>query len=257
MKHFIRCLVLLFLTQVFIDAAETPPDIADMKVEDLRAGGDEKKRYFVIHQPGDTPKEGWRTLFVLPGGPGNAEFQPFVTRIAKNALSKDYLVVQLVAPVWSEPQAQNLVWPTSKLRMPEVKFTTEDFYLAVRAEVAKKHKLDARYSFVFTWSSSGLPGYVLPLLPDSGLKGSFVAMSAFNFMAMPPLGQTKGHPYYILHSPQDFIPIAQVETGRTALEKAGAIVELQKYEGGHGWRGDVFGNIRRGIEWLEGKALVK
>jgi hypothetical protein len=235
-------------------AAEVPADIADMKVEDLRAGGDEKKRCFVIHKPVDAPAEGWRTLFVLPGGPGSADFQPFVTRIAKHALPDGYLVVQLVAPVWSPAQAQNLVWPTSKLKLPEVKFTTEDFYLAVRAEVAKARKLDPRYSFVLTWSSSGLPGYVLPLLPDSGLKGSFVAMSSFNFMAMPPFDQTKGRPYYILHSPQDFIPIAQAEAGRNALLKAGAIVELQTYEGGHGWKGNPFGNIRKGIDWLEQKA---
>src|SRR5687768_10950941 len=62
---------------------EPSPDIADMQVQDLRAGGDEKKRYFLIRRPGEPPATGWRTLFVLPGGPGSADFQPFVTRIAK------------------------------------------------------------------------------------------------------------------------------------------------------------------------------
>lgn len=56
-------------------------------------------RYFVIHKPTQQPDQGWRTLFVLPGGSGDARFQPFVTRIAKNALPEGYLVVELVAPV--------------------------------------------------------------------------------------------------------------------------------------------------------------
>jgi len=40
---------------------------------------------------------------------------------------------------------------------------------------------------------------------------------------------------------------------RTQLSKAGAKIELKDYEGGHGWRGDVFGNIRAGIEFLDAK----
>jgi len=240
------------LTGVF--AQEAPDDIADMKVQDLRAGGDEKKRYFVIQRPTEPPKDGWRTLFVLPGGSGDAQFQPFVTRIAKNALPDGYLVVQLVAPVWSAQQAKNLVWPSRKSGVPEMKFSTSDFFLAVRSELAKAHKLDPRYSFTLTWSSSGTSGYEFSLLPKSGITGTFVAMSIFQPAALPPLSAAKGRPYFIYHSPQDFIPIAQPEAARDALQKAGAIVQFQTYEGGHGWRGDVFGDIRKGIDWLEQQA---
>jgi hypothetical protein len=35
------------------------------------------------------------------------------------------------------------------------------------------------------------------------------------------------------------------------LRRAGAKVQLRTYDGGHGWRGDVYGEIRRGIGWLE------
>jgi predicted esterase len=235
-------------------AQDVPPDIADMKVQDLRAGGDEKKRYFVIQRPAEPPKDGWRTLFVLPGGSGDAEFQPFVTRIAKNALPERYLVVQLVAPVWTPQQAQNIVWPGAKSGVREMKFSTADFFLAVRSELAKTHRLDPRCSFSLTWSSSGMSGYEFSLLPKSGITGTFVAMSIFNPAALPSLSTAKGHPYFIYHSPQDFIPIAQAEAARDALRKAGAIVEFQTYEGGHGWRGNVFGDIRKGIEWLEQQA---
>src|SRR5262245_16334334 len=89
-------------SSIHVCAQETPadvaPDIADMQVREFKAGGDEKKRYFVIRRPGEVPKTGWKTLFVLPGGDGSADFKPFITRIAKFGVPEGYLVVQLVAP---------------------------------------------------------------------------------------------------------------------------------------------------------------
>lgn len=243
--------ILLASAASSIRASDVPPDIADMQVHDLRAGGDEKKRFFVIHKPTPPPDQGWRTLFVLPGGSGDARFQPFVTRIAKNALPEGYLVVELVAPVWTAAQARDIVWPNDQSGVPEMKFSTTDFFLAVRAEVGKAHKLDTRYSFTLTWSSSGMSGYALSLLPKAGVTGTFVAMSVFHPSALPSLTAAKGHPYFLYHSPQDFIAIAHPQAARDALQKAGATVELQTYEGGHGWRGSIFGDIRHGIEWLE------
>jgi predicted esterase len=228
---------------------------ADMKVQDLRAGGDEKKRYFLIQRPTPAPATGWRTLFVLPGGPGNAEFHPFVTNITKNALPETYQVVQLVAPVWNPQQAEQNVWPMEKAA--GIKFTTADFFQAVRDEVAKAHKIDPAYCFTITWSSSGINGYALPLLPKTGITGSFVAMSVFKPDTLGRLNAAKGHPYFIYHSPQDFIPLKHAETARDTLTKAGAVVQLQTYEGGHGWHGNVFAEIRKGIDWLEQQAASK
>ena len=96
--------------------------------------------------------------------------------------------------------------------------------------------------------------YGVSLLPKSGITGTFVAMSVFQPAMLPPLSAAKGHPHFVYHSPQDFIPIAQAEAAREALTKAGAIVEFQTYEGGHGWRGNIFGDIRKGIDWLEEQA---
>jgi hypothetical protein len=248
----------LFLATVsHLPAADLPPDVADLKVEERNAGGDPKKQYFIIQQPVEMPKEGWRTLFVLPGGSGDAEFHPFVARIAKHAVPPSYLVVQLVAPVWTPEQAKQVVWPTENTRLPGVKFSTLDFFLAVRSELAKTHRLDPRYSFSLTWSSSGMNGYAFSVHPKAGITGTFVAMSVFHPAEVPSLAPAKGRPYYLYHSPQDFIPMTQPEAARKALQKAGAIVELQTYEGGHGWQGDVFGEIGKGITWLETKAAVK
>jgi predicted esterase len=41
------------------------------------------------------------------------------------------------------------------------------------------------------------------------------------------------------------------EQAKTRLADNGAKVRLETYEGGHGWRGDVYNDIRQGVEWLE------
>ncbi len=42
-----------------------------------------------------------------------------------------------------------------------------------------------------------------------------------------------------------------VEEARDRLTANGARVRLETYEGGHGWKGDVFGMIGSGMAWLE------
>jgi predicted esterase len=76
-------------------------------------------------------------------------------------------------------------------------------------------------------------------------------MSVFKSKQLRPLAGAKGHRYYILHSPQDFIPMRMAEQARDILRQAGAQTKLATYTGGHGWRGDVYGMIRKGIEWLQ------
>jgi predicted esterase len=230
---------------------DLPPHLADMQVQEHNAGGDERKRYFLIRRPVATPAEGWRTLFVLPGGSGDAEFRTFVVALTKFALPETYQTMQLVAPVWDAQQAKENVWPTDKLKSPAVKFSTLDFFLAARADVEKSQPVDPRYVFTLTWSSSGTNGYLLSLTPKAGVTGSFIAMSVFHPQLLPSLQAAKGRPYFIYHSPMDFIPFAQAEAARDALKKAGAAVELVSYSGGHGWTGDTMPDIRKGITWLE------
>ena len=80
-------------------------------------------------------------------------------------------------------------------------------------------------------------------------------MSVFNPRYLPPLAGGKGHAFYLLHSEQDRVcPYRMAEQAKKSLPEQGAKVRLVTYEGGHGWRGDVFGNIRTGIDWLEKNA---
>ena len=44
------------------------------------------------------------------------------------------------------------------------------------------------------------------------------------------------------------------EAARDQLAAKGAKTTLATYEGGHGWHGDVFGEIRTGVQWLEANA---
>src|SRR5690606_32916 len=67
--------------------AGAAPGEIEPGVQRLRAGGDARKVY-ILNEPAAgadaaAPEGGWKLLLVLPGGDGSAEFQPFVTRIAR------------------------------------------------------------------------------------------------------------------------------------------------------------------------------
>lgn len=226
-------------------------DIADVPNKDVLVAEDKQKRYFLVGPMKKTKAS--KLLVVLPGGPGSADFNPFVCRILKNALPTDFVIAQLVAPSWSPSQAQNLVWPTAVNTMPEVKFSTEEFIDATIADASKRTPIDAKNIYLMGWSSSGPPLYAYSLTGKNKTRGAFVAMSIFRDDIIPKKPKANGGRFYILHSPQDFIPISQAEDAKTRLAQWGASVKFQTYQGGHGWHGDVFGSIRTAIDWLMGR----
>jgi predicted esterase len=227
-------------------------DVADIPSQDLRAAGDANKRYFLIGPPKNTrpPAEGCGLVVVLPGGDGSADFNPFVRRIYKNALSERYLAAQPVAVKWTADQ--QIVWPTKTNPVTGMKFGTEEFIDAVIEDVAKKHKLDRTRVFTLSWSSSGPAAYATSLQDKRGVTGSLIAMSVFDPKFLPPLKAANGHAYYLYHSPEDRVcPYRMAEQAKTSLAENGAKVHLATYDGGHGRRGDVYTDIRGGVEWLE------
>jgi len=236
-------------------ASSSQDDVADVPSEDLRAGGDKDKRYFLIGGGKDVkpPAAGYKVAIIMPGGPGTADFHPFVKRIWKNALSKEYLVAQPVAVKWTDDQ--EIVWPTKTNPVKGMKFSTEDFVETIIKEVAGKYKVDPRFIFTLSWSSSGPAAYALSLQPKKSVTGSFVAMSVFNTKWLPPLPNARGHAYYIDHARDDKVcPFRMAEEARDTLKKAGAKVEFSEQEGGHGWTGDVYGRMKQGFKWLEENA---
>ncbi len=227
-------------------------EFAALEAQDLRAGGDEQQRYFLTRfKEAEAPKAGYKLLLVLPGGEGGADFHDFVRRIHLNALSDEYLVAQLVAPRWSEQQAEELVWPTERNPWPKMAFSTEEFLNAVIADIETRFPLDLEHVFTLGWSSGGPPAYAYSVYSETRATGTFVAMSVFRPEQMESLKNAKGQAYFLLHTPEDFIPISHPEQAQKDLAKQKAEVELATYEGGHGWRGDVYGNLRRGVRFLE------
>jgi predicted esterase len=189
-------------------------------------------------------------MLVLPGGDGSADFKPFVTNIAQQALPDGYLVAQLVAPKWRDDE-NRIVWPTTKTRDAKMKFPTEAFIDSVARDVAAKFKIDSQHVYALGWSSGGPPVYAASMRDKTPLTGAFVAMSVFKPDELPPAKNAKGCAFYILHSPQDFIPMRFPQSAQTTLKAAGAKVQLTTYQGGHGWHGDIFGQIRAGVKWLD------
>jgi predicted esterase len=246
------CLVVALVVAAGIRAED------EVASERLKAGGDEKKEYLLIGATKDrkVPKDGFGLVVIMPGGDGSAEFHPFVKRIFAHALPDGYLAVQPIAVKWTDDQ--EVVWPTAGLKVEKMKFTTEEFISAVIADIGKKHKLDPARTFTLSWSSSGPAAYAISLQEKPVVAGSFVAMSVFKPDLLPDLKAAQGHAYYLYHSLADEVcPFEMARDAEKALGDAGAKVTLAEYGGGHGWRGDVFGDIRTGIEWLEKNAKKK
>ncbi len=176
-------------------------------------------------------------------------FESFVKRIHKNALPDGYLIAEPIAPLWVKDQA--FTWPTEKGQVPKAKFLTQEFVSAMIDDIAKNEKLDPARCFVLGWSSGGPAAYVLAL-EEKRIGGAFVAMSVFKPDQLPSLDGADGKAFYIYHSPDDQVcPPQMAKDAQTELKAKGAKVELASYPGGHGWRGNVFGDIQSGIKWLE------
>lgn len=243
-----------FLSSAVLTMAATawPQDgIAAVPAQGLRAGGNARMRYFLIGPATGVkaPPKGYRLLIVMPGGDGSEGFRPFVTRIWKHALGKDYIVAQAVAVKWTPEQT--VVWPTKASRVRGQKFTTEQFIAAVIKDVSKRHKIDERFVFTLSWSSSGPAAYQISLDPKVKVTGSLIAMSVFWPEKLPPLKRAAGHAYYLLHSPEDRkCPIRMAHDAVRRLRAHGAKVHLETYRGGHGWRMPVYPAIRKGMTWL-------
>jgi len=225
-------------------------DVADVKSQDLCVDNDEHKRFFLIG-PGEnerSPANGFGLIVVLPGGDGSADFHPFVKRIFKYAAPKGFLLAEPVAVKWTKDQ--EITWPTANTKTAGMKFTTEEFVGAVIDDTQKRYQIDPKQVFTLSWSSGGPAAYVIST-SQRKVTGSFIAMSVF-CPADLTLAGAKGQAYYLYHSPGDGVcPFRMSQEAEKTLETAGAKVKLVHYDGGHGWHGNVFGDIRDGLQWLQ------
>ena len=213
-------------------------------------GDDSNKRYFLHRRTSDPPPDGYKLLVVIPGGSGDENFQPFVGRLAADWLPPGYLVAQLVSKEWIPGQFQQVVWPTAKNPVEEAQFTTEEFVENAVAEIRSRERIDAEHVYVMGWSSGGPPAYAAALARDSSIRGAFILASVFKPIYLPNLAGADGKSFFMLHSPEDFIPIRMAEQARDDLQAHGARTLLETYNDGHGWprKLDV---VARGMTFLE------
>ncbi|MHC4417653.1 MAG: alpha/beta hydrolase, partial [Planctomycetota bacterium] len=227
-------------------------DVVDVPCSDLFAGGDKNKRYFLIGdgEGAKVPEKGFSLLIILPGGDGGPDFNTFVKRIYKNSLSNRYLVAQLVSVKWTPKQV--IVWPTESVRVDGQKFSTEEFVEAVVGDIKSKYTINEKNIFTLSWSSGGPAGYAISVRKQKSVTGSYIAMSVFKPDNLGSLEHVAGHRYFIDHSPEDKVcPFRMAKSAYKILREHGARTRLVTYKGGHGWRGNVYERIRRGIRWLE------
>lgn len=228
-------------------------EFAGLPDQDLTAAENPRMRYFLMGPPdgADAPPGGFGLVLILAGGDGSADFHRFCLRITQNAMPPGFVAAHLVAPVWTD-DPNRVVWPTRGLPDSAAEFTTETFITSVVEDIRERLDIDPERVFTLGWSSSGPPLYAMSLEPGTPVTGTFVAMSVFRPEWLPELAAAKGHPYYVLHSPDDWIKLDEhAAVAVRMLGENGANVEFQTYAGGHGWHGDVFANIRRGIDWLD------
>lgn len=221
-------------------------------VQDLKTAKNERQRFFLMgpKEGAKKPKDGFGLVVVLPGGTGGEDFKGFVQNIYEEALSDDWLVAQLVSVKWTDDQTT--IWPSDKLRVPKMEFTTEEFVEAAVADVSKKHPIDRSRIFVLAWSSGGPAAYSLSLQKKKSPTGFFIAMAVFRREWMGSLDEAKGEAYFLFQSPDDEkTAFSHAEDALKTLKAEGAKVELLSYPGGHGWHGNVYGSLRQGFSWLE------
>ena len=234
---------------------EALADVADIPALDLTVEHNPKMRYFLIgpRKNAPQPRNGFKLVVVMPGGDGSDQFHPFVRRIYKYALTDAFLIAQPVAVRWTP--SQQVVWPTKQDHVDGMKFSTEDFVESLIKDVNNRRPVDSRFVFTLSWSSSGPAAYAIALQQPTAVTGSYIAMSVFHPQQLPPIAQARGRTFLIDHSRDDGIcKFSFAQEAVQALQGAGANVRLTTYEGGHGWRGQVYRRISEGVSWLVDRA---
>ncbi|QDT88441.1 Phospholipase/Carboxylesterase [Gimesia algae] len=231
---------------------ESAPAEPDQKAKAIDVKINRETGQYLLITPKDKPaaNKPRALLIVLPGGDGSANFHPFVNRIYEHALRDDFVLAQPIAKKWTSDQ--KIVWPTAASHTAKMKFTTEELIKAVKQDVSEKQTIDPQRIYLLAWSSGGPAAYAALLQKETDIDGALIAMSVFKPDQLPDPANAKQRSLYLLHSPDDKVcPYHMAETARDTFKKANVRATLVDYSGGHGWKGNVYGNIRQGIDWLE------
>lgn len=208
-----------------------------------------KSCWFLV-PPREKPRAGAKLglCVVLPGGDGSREFLPFVENGLCAQLPDDCVGVLVTAVPWRPEQP--IVWPTATSKVPDMQWTTEDHVRAIVGEVEREHAIDPARRCLVAWSSSGPVAHQLLAAADGPFARAYIAMSIWP-RDLRELAAVKGRRYVLDQSPDDEVTVfSHARTAYDTLRKAGAIVRLSTYAGGHGWLDEPLPRFRTGMQWL-------
>jgi hypothetical protein len=219
-----------------------------------RAGGDPRKRYFLLVPPSTSPEDVRHLVLVMPGVPGPARLSlPFLSELHA-ALGRKYVLAVLSPPTWGGEQAKRAPWPTeaSRARWPEVGFSSEAFLRAVLEDVRAQRAFSVGRAIVFGWSASGPAAYAAASGPDVPYEGFYVLSSPFD-PGVLDLSTVRGRRFYLQHGREDpETPARASETAAEVLRRHGATVRLDLFEGGPAFsHRDPKYAVRLALSWLE------
>jgi len=187
-------------------------------------------------------------IVVLPGGDGSRDFLPWVENSLLAQRPDDCVGVLVTSIRWRDDQ--RIVWPTAQSKVPGMAYTTEDYVRAVVQDVETRHRVDPARRVVVAWSSSGPAVYPLLCAEDGPFACGYVAMSIWP-QGLRDLTSAKGRRFFLDQSPDDQVTAFRfVRQAHAALDKAGAVVRVSVYDGGHGWHDDPLPRLREGLRWL-------
>ena len=212
-------------------------------------GGDPMKKFYVLGQA--EPGEKIDLVLTLPGGNGQAsEFLPWLTAIERE-LEPNQLMVVVSAPQWSAKQEKSVIWVTEWWRKTygEAAFGVESFLEEILAELESEFQV--RGASLFGWSSSGPAIYEAILREDSPWIGAYVHASVFKPQRLD-LDRAENKRFFLRQGTSDRItPLHWAKSAERKLSKNGARVELDVYEGGHGWGlPDAGARIAEALSWI-------
>ncbi|HEX5054419.1 MAG TPA: carbohydrate binding domain-containing protein [Planctomycetota bacterium] len=205
--------------------------------------------YFVVPAKKAPPrgKQGGLVV-VLPGGDGSREFLPWVENALLAQRPDDCTGVLVTAVKWQGDQ--QIIWPTASSKVPGMQYATDEYVRAVVAAVEKDLPIDPARRVLVAWSSSGPAVYPMLVAKDALFARGYVAMSVWPH-DLGDLGAAKGRRFVLDQSPDDKVtPFRCVREAFDALTKAGAVVRLSTYQGGHGWNDNPLPRIEEGLRWL-------
>jgi predicted esterase len=113
---------------------------------------------------------------------------------------------------------------------------------------------NANSVFVLGWGSGAPAALSCTLGGSPSVRGGFIHSSVYNFSALPDPALARGKRLYLLQPTRAAVlPKSQAEAAKQRLTPHAAALQLTYYDGGYGWHGDVYGQLRRGIIFLEGR----